>query len=410
MDRPAVTATAPTQAVVLAGGLGTRLGELTKTCPKPLIPVGGKPFLEYLFWNLRRHGITRIVLSIGYLAEQIQNHFGDGSAFGLEIVYVIEAEPAGTGGAVKLCLPHLDERFFVLNGDTLFDVNYLALFADWPEGHRGSFIALRQVDDVSRYGEVTTDASGRVTNFGEKSASGPGWINGGIYLMERAVIEALPAGQSSLERDCFPKLVEAGQLVARRFDGFFIDIGLPETLAEGQTSLPGWQRRPASFLDRDGTLNVDHAYVHTPDKFDWTPDAIAAVRWLNEAGYLAIVITNQAGIGRGYYTEAQFHALMRWVNEELRRHGAHLDGVYFSPYHAEHGLGDYQRDSDCRKPNPGMLLRAIDEWPIDPAGSFMCGDSEKDVEAARRAHIQGIRYTGGSLLDTIQAALSTRAS
>ncbi len=407
MAEPIQASTAPTQAVVLAGGLGTRLGEITKACPKPLIPVGGKPFLEYLLWNLKRHGITRVVLSIGYLAEQIQAHFGNGSGFGLEIEYVIESEPAGTGGAVKLCLPHLDERFYVLNGDTLFDINYLRLFSDWPEGHHGACIALRRVEDVARYGEVVRDDQRRVTQFAEKSRSGEGWINGGIYLMDRAVIEALPHGRSSLENDCFPRLAEAGQLVADAFEGFFIDIGLPETLAEGQTALPNWQQRPCAFLDRDGTLNVDHAYVHTPDKFDWTQDAIEAVRWLNEAGYLVIVVTNQAGIGRGYYTEAQFHALMQWMNAELRRHGAHLDAYEFCPYHAEHGVGEYKRESDCRKPNPGMLLRAIDTWPIRREGSFICGDKPKDVEAGRRASLPGILYTGGSLLHSIQSAIQT---
>ena len=161
----------------------------------------------------------------------------------------------------------------------------------------------------------------------------------------------------------------------------------------------------AIFFDRDGTLNVDVDYLHDPADFVWIEGAIEAIRWANAHGYLVIVVTNQSGIARGYYDEDAVHHLHDWMNAELAAHGAHIDAFYYCPHHAEGVLSVYARSCDCRKPAPGMILRAIAEHDIAPAAAWMFGDAQSDVAAAEAAGVRGVRYTGGSLLDCVRNAV-----
>lgn len=381
------------QAVILAGGLGSRLGELTRETPKPMLPVAGRPFVDYLLWNLKRHGIRRVVFSIGYLAEQFIDHFGDGSALGLEIETIVEQTPLGTAGCLRLGREKLAKRFLMLNGDTILDVNYLGLAALQRDNAALAALALRRVPDPDRYGSVTLDGPW-ITDFAEKRASGenrsPGLINGGVYVMDREVVDLLPEGASSLERDLFPRLAAERNLAGMACGGYFIDIGVQETLQEARETVLGWQRKPAVFFDRDGVLNVDHGYVHKPDDFDWTPGALEAIRWCNDRGWLVFVVTNQAGIGRGYYDKAAFHHLTDWMRAELREIGAHIDEVFFCPHHPTAALGKYLTACHCRKPAPGMLEQAAAGWPIDKARSLLFGDKTSDLGAAGAFGIEGI--------------------
>jgi D,D-heptose 1,7-bisphosphate phosphatase len=161
----------------------------------------------------------------------------------------------------------------------------------------------------------------------------------------------------------------------------------------------------ALFFDRDGTLNIDTHYLHDPADFVWVEGAVDAIHWVNERGYLVIVVTNQSGIARGYYDEADVHRLHDWMNAELAKCGAHIDAFYYCPHHMDGSVPAYTKSCDCRKPAPGMLLRAIAEHDIDPAVSYLFGDAQSDVAAAANAGIRGVRYTGGSLLECVRAAV-----
>ena len=392
------------QAVILAGGLGTRLGAATRETPKPLLEVGGAPFLDYLLWNVARHGIRRVLLLTGYLAPAFEARYGDGRAHGVAIEYAVEPEPRGTGGALALAANRLDERFLLLNGDTLFDLNYLDL-ATHLDDRALAAVALRQVDDVARYGRARL-CDGRVEAFTEKTEGGPGAINGGVYAMRRQAVERLAQGPSSLERDLLPVLVAEGRLAGAAYDGFFVDIGLPQTLGEAQAAVRTWRRKPALLLDRDGTLNVDRGWVHRPEEFEWIAGAREAIKWANDRGFLVFVVTNQAGIARGYYGEEAFDAFTSWIDAELAAVGAHVDATYRCPHHPEIGEGPYRRACDCRKPAPGLIQRALSEWGCDPARSLMIGDQEHDLEAATRAGIRSVRFTGGNLLSCVERALA----
>lgn len=385
------------QAVILAGGLGTRLGSLTKDCPKPILPVAGKPFLAYLIENISRFGISDFVICVGHLGESVVETLGDGSSLGVRISYSYEQEPLGTGGCVKYAMPLLDDHFLMLNGDTLFDFNFsdfLRRYSEQSDG--GVFMALRRVEDVSRYGATEIEGS-KISSFQDKTRNGPGWINGGVYCMARTAVQSFPNGKFSIENDYFPELAAAGNLYGVKYEGFFIDIGIPETLELAQLEIPDWEARPAVFLDRDGVINVNHGYVASPDRFDLVSGALEVVRHFNEKGYYVLVVTNQAGVARGYYSELEFRDFMKWIQVELRKAGAHIDGYYYSPNHPEGTMKRYAKPCFFRKPNPGMILRGLSEWPILKDKSFLIGDKASDIDAAKAAGIRGYLFEGENL-------------
>ncbi len=166
--------------------------------------------------------------------------------------------------------------------------------------------------------------------------------------------------------------------------------------------------KPAAFLDRDGVLNRDLGYVWRREDFHWLPGAERAVKRLNDAGYLVFVVSNQAGVARGLYRSEDVEALHRWVNGELGKSDAHIDAFYYCPHHPSEGQGAYRVACDCRKPAPGMLLRAMREWPVDRAASFMIGDKDIDMAAASAAGVRGLRFDGGDLDALVQSALGSR--
>jgi D-glycero-D-manno-heptose 1,7-bisphosphate phosphatase len=233
-------------------------------------------------------------------------------------------------------------------------------------------------------------------------AGGPGLINGGIYWLDRSVLDWVGAVPASLEAHILPRLAKSGRLAARSYNRFFIDIGIPEDLARAQVAISAQMCRPAVFLDRDGVLNADTGYPHRPDQIEWTEGAHTAVKHFNDGGYFVFVVTNQAGVARGLYDETCVRALHGWMNAELMRSGAHVDDWRFCPFHPEGTVADYCRSHPWRKPGPGMLTDLMEHWPVDPARSILIGDRETDLEAARAADITGHLFEGGSLADFVR--------
>lgn len=216
------------KAIILAGGLGTRLRGTVSDLPKPMAPVAGKPFLEYLILQLTKAGIRDIILSVGYKREAVISYFSDGKIWGARIEYAEEMEPLGTGGGVRQALSHIEgENFLVMNGDSYLDVDLGELIRFHRIRGAVLTMALAKCDDASRYGKVEIDEQGEVVRFVEKGAKGAGLVNGGVYAVNKVLRGYLPEGKSSLEHDVFPRFVGAG-LYGMAADGFFIDIGIPE--------------------------------------------------------------------------------------------------------------------------------------------------------------------------------------
>lgn len=397
----------PAQALFLVGGKGTRLGALSATTPKPLQEIApGVRFLDLLLQNAARMGFTDLVLLAGHLGEQVEEAY-QGRGFGEAAVRVVrEHEPLGTGGALRQVASLLDKRFVMMNGDSFFDINLRALTASAPPAGGGR-LALRRVEDVSRYGSVTLNGR-RVTAFAEKNPAlaGAGLINGGIYFLDRDAAARL-ASPSSIEADLFPKLAAEGLLEGEAFGGYFLDIGLPETLAQAKRETAQLCYRPAAFLDRDGVLNEDKGYTHKPEDLVWKTGAREAIRHLNDCGYRVIVVTNQAGVARGYYDEAAVEAFHAAMQDQLAEAGAFVDAFYHCPFHPEGTVAAYTvADHPDRKPNPGMILKAMADHSVIREKSFIVGDKPSDLEAGRRAGLPGHLYTDGSLLALVRQIIA----
>lgn len=396
--------TVSTQCVILVGGLGTRLGSLTADCPKPLLHVGSKPFLGHLIDNIRRFGFKRFVLLAGFKADLVREYAVElVTDDGIEIAVCTESSPAGTAGALIDAASVLDDEFLLLNGDSLFDFNFLDLALRQMPDPWLARLALRRVADTRRYGRVELDGS-KVVSIQEKAEeTSDGLINGGVYWLKKSVLALIDRTPMSLERDVFPALVKKGQLFGVEYQGPFIDIGIPDDLQFARTHWPDFLRRPATFFDRDGVLNEDDGYTHKPEKFRWMRGAKEAIRRANDEGRFVFVVTNQAGIARGYYDVGAVDRLHQWMNEQLREIGAHIDDFRYCPHHPEGKVPELSIACNCRKPEPGMITSLAAQWPIDLAASVMIGDKESDMEAARAAGIRGFQFTG-STYDWAQSA------
>ncbi len=396
------------QAVLLAGGRGARLKELTRTTPKPLMTIGDeRVFLDLLIENVARQGFDKILLLAGHFGEQLVERYEGRVMRGATLSVAVEPEPKGTGGALRWSRDRLDPVFLVANGDTYFDISYRALEAALHRAPTAlAAMALRDVDDAARYGSVEI-ADGHIVRFREKIATvepSPGRINAGVYLMRRETIDAIGDGQVSLEADIFPKLAAQGRLIGTTRAGYFIDIGLPETLSQARCDLPAIIRRPALFLDRDGVMNVDRGYVHRWDQLEMLGGVAETIAAFNDAGWFVFVVTNQAGVARGYYDEAAVRLLHDQMRDWLALRGAHVDAFYYCPYHPDAAVDAYRGDHPDRKPRPGMLLCAMADWPVLAERSLLVGDMETDLAAARAAGVVGRRFEGADLAAFLRMA------
>jgi D,D-heptose 1,7-bisphosphate phosphatase len=397
------------QAAILIGGKGTRLGDAVRSTPKPLLEVGGRPFVEHVMLNLRRFGFHDFILLAGYQSDVVHDRYGARSAFSQElranIRVIVEPSPMGTGGALKCAEPYLHDEFLLLNGDSIFDFNYLDLtncVEDHEPGDWLGRVALLPVADASRYGLVELDA-GKIVAFREKPAiPQSGLVNSGVYWLKSEVLNYIDITPCSLEQQVFPKLVAEGRLLGRVYNGFFIDIGIPEDLQRARDHLLDDLKKPAAFLDRDGTLNHDQGYTYRIEEFRWMEGAKAAIKLLNDAGYLVFIVTNQAGIARGYYDAAAVETLHDWMQDELAAVGAHFDDIRYCPHHPEGKVPELSIVCDCRKPGAGMLKSLIELWEPNLSRSFMLGDSDKDVEAGAAVGLRSKRIESASIVHEVK--------
>lgn len=375
------------QAVILAGGKGTRLASVVNDVPKPMAQVGGRPFLRFILDNLSENGFCRVVIADGYKREVIESFFGT-SYRGMKLLYSPEEFPLQTGGAVKQALSQCENGWaFVLNGDTFFDVDYdrfeMAALAA-PDSVE-TILALKEVKDTSRYGIVSASRDGIVHSFAEKQYVDKGLINGGVYYMKTNALEFRPRA-FSLEEEYLHVAAARGSLLGVICDGRFIDIGIPEDYERAQTLLPPLNKSwKIAFFDRDGTINVDTGHLHEPEKLALIDDGVEKLRHYSQRSeYKVVVVTNQAGIAKGMYTEDDMRAVHRALDEALEQLDCRIDAYYFCPHHP-----DFSGQCDCRKPNAGMLHQALRDFDASASECIMFGDKETDEQAAIAA---GIRF------------------
>ncbi len=394
-DRPATIG----QCVILADALATSSDRIDAGTPRAALPIGKRPFIAWLMREWLRFGVTDFVVLSGALPvgiEDIVRNAAEGLPRQISLRFC--QQPAGTalGAALRQAAPHLQANFLLCQGDTLLDANLAHLLADFARDDAGTAgrIVVHEVPDAVGHSVVTLQGD-RVIGLQTGGASGLAYA--GIAALKREAIETAGDG------DLLTAFAKAGQLRATTLSGRFVTTHSPDALAHARRELPAILDRPSLILDRDGVLNHDHGYVGTRERWEWVTGALDAVRLATEHGWHVFVATNQSGIARGLYTEADATSLLAWMADETRRHGGTIDDVRFCPYHPEATLPAYRRRSDWRKPGPGMILNLISAWELEPRHCMLIGNQDTDMQAAAAAGIAGQLFDGGNLRDTVGA-------
>lgn len=383
------------KAVIMAGGRGTRIAEINSEVPKPMIPILGKPILEYQIETLRRQGFCDIVLVTGYLGHVIESYFSDGSRFGVHIEYLREETPLGTAGALFYLRGKIEEDFLLLCGDLIFDVDLMRFYRAHRE--RGGLATLFTHPNSHPYDSavIVADEEGKIIGWLHKEEA-RGWyknrVNAGLHFFSPRILERFSEPKKTdLDRDVLKPLIAGGELYAYDSPEYVCDMGTPEryyAVTEGLRSgkVAGKNlanRQRAVFLDRDGTINKNVGFLRKIEEFELCEGAGEAVKRINQSGFLAIVASNQPVIARGEVSLGELNEIHNKMETLLGRHGAYLDAVCFCPHHPDRGFEgerpEYKIVCDCRKPKPGMLFRAAREFNIDLSKSWMIGDSANDV-------------------------------
>jgi histidinol-phosphate phosphatase family protein len=366
--------TAPDQAVILCGGLGTRLKPLTDSLPKPMAPVNGRPFLEYLIQQLREQGMTRVVLLTGYLGEQIRDHFGDGSSFGVSIAYSQGPAEWETGQRLWEAREWLAAQFVLMYSD-----NYAPFSRDdlWAfHTTAGSTISLL-LQPKSR-GNVQLHDDGRVARYDStRTAPGLNLVEIGYMMVNRDGLLDVLLRDVSLSAT-LTRLADQGKLAGKVAGTFYQSISDLERLRKAEQYLAF---KKVLLIDRDGTINArppKAEYVTGWDRFVWEPSTVDGMQQLAAKGFTFIVLSNQAGIARGMLSPGQVEAVNQRVTEELRALGVEILAWYVCPHHWDDGC-------TCRKPAPGMFYQASLEHGVRLNRTIYVGDDPRDAVAAHNA-------------------------
>ena len=408
----------------MAGGKGTRIASVRSDVPKPMINICGKPILEHQIENLKACGLRDIILVVGYLGEQIQEYFGDGSKFGVKIEYFVEDHPLGTAGAL-FKMPQLTEDFLLLCGDVIIDVDFNRFIAfhrehkAWaslvahPNGHPyDSSLLVTETEPPTVAGGMPQDTH-RVIRWMAKEDERTFYknrVNAGIEIISPELLRATMKSfvprhpeapdKIDLDRDVLKPNIPSGHIYAYDTPEYIKDMGAPDRYYETQKDIQTGKvharnlknRQKAIFLDRDGTINITTGFLKKAEEFELIDGVAEAVKTINKSGYLAIVVTNQPVIARGECSFEELQRIHDKMETELGRNGAFVDAIYVCPHHTDKGFEgerpEYKCNCSCRKPKPGLLIQASKDFNIDLTQSYMIGDSWRDVEAGENAGVK----------------------
>lgn len=402
--------------VLMAGGRGTRISELFPDIPKPLIPIDNIPVLEQEIISLRDQGFTDIILTIGYMAEKIQEYFGNGEKWRVRIEYFVENKPLGNAGA--LFFLDLKEDFLLLNADAVFDVDFNRMVEFHKQ--RSGLVTIFTHPNSHPYdsGLIIAGKNGEVEKWLAKEDERPKYyknrVNAGLHVISPKALELSgirkedigDGGKVDLDRQILKPLCGTRKMFCYDSPEYVKDMGTPERFRaveedykKGVVNAKNLKnKQKAIFLDRDGTINKYAGFLRKEEEFELIDGVAEAVKKINQSGFLAIVVTNQPVIARGEVSFEGLETIHNKMEMLLGKEGAYLDGIYFCPHHPHSGyegeVKELKIDCDCRKPKPGMLLKAAEDFNIDLSQSYMVGDGENDIKAGKAAGCKTVLVIG----------------
>ena len=402
------------QAVIMAGGKGTRLATLTKDeIPKPMVPVAGKPLLLWQIERLKESGITDIIMVIGHLGEKIQEYFGDGSGFGVHIEYFVEEAPLGTAGSFYYLKNMLHEdTFLMMSGDLMFDIDFERMIRFHREHHAAATLFVHPNGHPHDSDLLVLESDGRAKAFDSKHNVRDYWydncVNAGVFVFDKKICDRVPEPvRRNLEND-IKGMIEDGEVVYGYVSPEYVkDVGTVERIEQALADMKNGvisskclrQKQKCIFLDRDGTINQHRGFIHKEEDFELEACATEAIKRINQSGYLAVVVTNQPVVARGLCEIEDVERIHKKMATLLGREGAYLDAVLFCPHHPDKGFPEenpaYKIPCECRKPNIGMIQKAAEKYNIDLSQSWMIGDTTMDIQTGRNAGLHTVLVRTG---------------
>ena len=392
--------------VIIAGGQGTRIASVNNEIPKAMIPINGKPVLEYQIELAKRYGLTDFIFIIGHLGNVIKDYFGNGSKWGVSITYHHEQTPLGTAGAMPEIAHLLTDDFFIFYGDTVMDIA-LDEMLKFHNDHQSEATLLVHPNDHPYDSDIVEiDNKNRLIQLHIKPHPegfvSRNLVNASLFILSPKVIKYIPKRQkSNFEKHIFPKCLADGMRMYGYVSAEYIkDMGTPDRyekvcqdMISGKVAhLNKKHPRIAVFLDRDGVINKEVNFLHKPEQLELILGVVEAIRLINRKGYLAIVVTNQPVIARNMCSIEELETIHATIETMLGKGHAYLDTIYYCPHHPDSGYPEerkeYKITCECRKPKPGMILQAAKEWNIDLSQSYMIGDNETDIQAGENAGIR----------------------
>ena len=417
--------------VIMAGGKGTRISSVASDIPKLMIEIDGIPVLEREIQCLKEQGFKDLIITVSHLGHIIMNYFGDGLDFGVHIEYFVEEQPLGNAGALFELKNKLTEDFLLLNADSIFDIDFNRIVKFHKE--KGGLVTLFTHPNSHPYdsGLIIADKTGAVEQWLTKEDARPKYyqnrVNAGLHVVSPEILEVRPEGAKvDLDRQLLKPLAGTGKMFCYDSPEYVKDMGTPDRyeavckdFADGVVAGKNLKRKQkAIFLDRDGTINKYVGFLTDIDEFELLPGVAEAIGKINRSGYLAIVVTNQPVIARGEVGWEELQEIHNKMETLLGLEGVYLDGIYFCPHHPHKGyegeIPELKFDCDCRKPKPGMLLKAAEDFNIDLSQSWMTGDGENDIKAGEVAGCKTAligegnfnqSITGNSLLEIVEHIL-----
>ncbi len=400
--------------VIMAGGKGTRIRELFPDIPKPLIPISdgiiSKPVLEWEIESLREQGFTDIIITVSYLADKIMDYFKDGTDWGVHIEYYIEEKPLGNAGALLKIKNKLTDDFLLLIADAMYNVDFRRMLLFHKKHNAWATLFSHPNSHPFDSSLLISNGDNEVVRWINKEDARTDFyknrVNAGIQILnikalerfvENSGIDEYNDSRIDLDRHILKPLCGMGKMFCYDSPEYCKDMGTPERYYQvnedfkrGIVKLKNLKnKQKAIFLDRDGTINKYIGFLRRTEEFELIPGVAEAIRNINSSGYLAIVITNQPVIARGEVTERELDTIHCKMETELGREGAYLDGIYYCPHHPHKGyqgeIAELKIECDCRKPKPGLLLKAAETYNIDLNNSWMIGDSANDIAAGKNA-------------------------
>jgi len=401
------------KAVILAGGKGTRLAAHTQNIPKPMVKIGGRPILEHQVRLLKRYGIQDIILITGHLSSVIEEYFGDGHRFGVNITYFCETTPLGTTGGIKEIEQSLTDDFLVLYGDVILDMDLEKLVKFHQDKNSVCTLVLHPNDHPYDSDLVEIDIDCRVKAFHPKPHPRDTYyhnlVNAAVYIMSPVIIRYIEKGVSAdFGRDLFPSLYGKERFYGYNSSEYIKDVGTPDRLESVTRDLVSGKiarlnnenARHAIFLDRDGVINKEIGHLHRASDFELLPGVTEAVKKINKTEYLAILVTNQPVVARNLCSIEELGDIHKKMETLLGLEEAKLDGIYICPHHPDKGFPEenpaYKICCSCRKPNTGMIESAMLDFNITTSGSYIIGDSWRDIECGHNAGLSTIFIRSGT--------------